>query len=912
MNQTSACPEVSAYRELMRGRTLPDCEALLRHLETCQQCRRTVQALDDWLLNASTGGAPESEARRRARQIAKGAQTGGVARTTDGLASDESLPAGGTLSPPRVPHELGRLGDYRVLRELGHGGMGVVYEAEDVNLGRRVALKVMRAEAAGSAANRERFLREARTAASIESDHVCPIYQVGEADGMAFIAMPLLRGEPLDARLRRERLPIAEVLRLGWEMAEGLAAAHEAGLVHRDIKPANVWLEAQSRGPSRVRLLDFGLARAQTDLHLTRTGEVMGTPGYFSPEQAGGRRVDGRSDLFSLGVVLYEMTTGKRPFTGSDLLNVVRSLALDDPKPPAARRPEAPAALSDLILQLLEKDPGRRADAAEVAARQAELEAAAPTAPATSYELLMHEGRPASRPVRVAAAPRRLWGRLAWAAVLGLVLALGLGAAGYVLYFDTGDGRLVVRVADDAEVRFAKGELRVYGDDGKLAFVLKPSEKNRNLPPGKYRVAVEGADGLRLDTDEFEMRRHGKVVVRVTAVPAPVARSDKEGKKDEAYQAAMKKAEAEAARLYAGRQAAWKAAEAREAAFQKAMKDARDAASAGRWADAVEAYDEALARKACDPAALAGRQDAQDELERAEALAEEEKAYRAAMKKAEAAMKQKKYEDAREAYAEALEHRPKDPDALEGDADASRLYSVQQFREAMDAYLGLTGGIDYERALGLFRAAAWRHAAAEGWVGRLTYLGRGTPKDESAGTKLAEEALPAVRRLAESGDADAQGLLGALLAEGIGVDRDQKKAVEWYQKAADRGLAGAMCNLGWLYVQGRGVTRDYEKGVEWLKKAADRGNVRATNNLGWAYEHGLGVTRDVKKAIELYEKAADRGDEFGEYNLGRAYEYGLAVERDPKKALEWYKKAAAQGHEQAKRKVKELEEQEKK
>src|SRR5262249_5046192 len=160
-------------------------------------------------------------------------------------------------------------------------------EAEDVKLRRRVALKVMRPEAASNPQHRERFLREARTAASVHSDHVCPIYQVGEDRGVPFIAMLLLKGEPLDARMKRDgALPLDEVVRIGRGIALGLAAAHEEGLVHRDVKPANLWLETVPSGPPRARILDFGLARGQNDGQLTMIGEVMGTPAYLSPEQA--------------------------------------------------------------------------------------------------------------------------------------------------------------------------------------------------------------------------------------------------------------------------------------------------------------------------------------------------------------------------------------------------------------------------------------------------------------------------------------------------------------------------------------------------------------------------------------------------------------------------------------------------
>src|SRR5262245_24897150 len=178
------------------------------------------------------------------------------------------------LAPPEGPDELGRLGDYRVLKVLGAGGMGVVYQAEDLKLNRIVALKALLPHLAGSASNRERFLREARAVARIEHENVVAVFQVGEDRNVPFLAMPLLRGESLEDRLKREgKLPVADVLRIGREAAAGLAAAHDLGLVHRDIKPGNLWLESE-RG--RVKVLDCGMARASNrDSQLNHRGPLI-------------------------------------------------------------------------------------------------------------------------------------------------------------------------------------------------------------------------------------------------------------------------------------------------------------------------------------------------------------------------------------------------------------------------------------------------------------------------------------------------------------------------------------------------------------------------------------------------------------------------------------------------------------
>jgi formylglycine-generating enzyme required for sulfatase activity/tRNA A-37 threonylcarbamoyl transferase component Bud32 len=271
------------------------------------------------------------------------------------------------LAPAERPDEIGRLGGYRVLRVLGAGGMGVVFQAEDTTLKRKVALKAMLPALAASETAKQRFLREAQTAAAIEHDHIVPIYQVGEDRGVPFIAMPFLKGEPLDRRLQRDgALPVAEVLRIGQQTARGLAAAHTAGLIHRDIKPANLWLEGEE---GRVKILDFGLARASSDsAQLTQQGAIIGTPAYMAPEQATGQALDGRCDLFSLGCVLYCMCTGQLPFQGEDTISTLMAVAMNQPPAPEELRPDLPPALSELVMQLLAKKPEGRPASAQVVA----------------------------------------------------------------------------------------------------------------------------------------------------------------------------------------------------------------------------------------------------------------------------------------------------------------------------------------------------------------------------------------------------------------------------------------------------------------------------------------------------------------------------------------------------------------
>jgi eukaryotic-like serine/threonine-protein kinase len=329
-------------------------ESMAGKTSSCLGCRCAVQ-----IPAAGTSSAAGSAKRSAAKQ-----QT--LAPTSD---SSETIPTDFKLSPPtdypflappEGPEEMGRLGNYLVRRVLGTGAMGIVFEAQDLHLKRLVALKVMKPSLAAQADFHRRFLREAQLAAAIDHEHIVTIYQVGEDRGVPFMAMKLLQGQSLEARLGRSggRLPLDEALRIAREIAEGLAAAHAQGLIHRDIKPANIWLEEDR---NRVKIVDFGLARGRgADAHFTQAGAVIGTPSYMAPEQANGKDVDERCDLFSLGSVLYRMSTGRLPFDGKDTLAVLTALATKTPVSPKKIDSSLPRALSDLVMSLLAKDPEER------------------------------------------------------------------------------------------------------------------------------------------------------------------------------------------------------------------------------------------------------------------------------------------------------------------------------------------------------------------------------------------------------------------------------------------------------------------------------------------------------------------------------------------------------------------------
>jgi serine/threonine protein kinase len=379
------------------------------------------------------------------------------------------------LAPAHGPGELGWLGAYRVLKVLGAGGMGVVFLAEDPQLKRTVALKAMKPALAASTTARQRFLREAQATAALENDHIIPIYQVGEDRGVPYIAMPLLKGESLDQWLECGQSPtVAQVLRLGREIALGLAAAHAAGVIHRDIKPANLWLEASpglAPGEGRVKVLDFGLARAVDDSsHLTQAGAITGTPAYMAPEQVRGETIDPRCDLFSLGCVLYRLCTGQLPFQAPTKMAMFVAITLDTPNPVGELNPALPPALAELVMQLLAKEPAHRpASAQQVVEAIQAIE-----------KNLARTGNKPAVPARATASP--LLVRRAWM-VSAAVLLAGILLWGATVVLRARDSTLVLTTSEAGVSVVIDGEEKLIIDSTRAGKI--------ELSPGPHRLTVK-------------------------------------------------------------------------------------------------------------------------------------------------------------------------------------------------------------------------------------------------------------------------------------------------------------------------------------------------------------------------------------------------------------------------------------
>ena len=415
------CDDQRIARFLDEKLTAEEEHLFAQHLDVCEKCSaRLDESTASDALWQETGGLLRDDAidLEPLSAILSGVDDQAVGQhiVDDGIRRVLEL-----LHPTDDPRMAGRIGGYEVAGVIGSGGNGVVLKGLDPALNRYVAIKILAPHLASSGAARARFAREAQAAAAVMHENVIAIHGVEEHAGLPFLVMPYVRGTSLQKRIdQKGPFALLEILRIGMQAAAGLAAAHAQGLVHRDIKPANILL---ADGVDRVTITDFGLARAIDDASMTRSGIIAGTPQFMSPEQSRGEPIDHRSDLFSLGSVLYAMCTGHPPFRAETSYGVLQRIGQATPRPIRQSNPDMPAWLCRLVERLHEKNPDDR------------FQSAAGVANLLS-QCVAHIQQPDTQPLPCELHEKhagvRAWRRWAWSAVM--VGALAFLATSAVLW----------------------------------------------------------------------------------------------------------------------------------------------------------------------------------------------------------------------------------------------------------------------------------------------------------------------------------------------------------------------------------------------------------------------------------------------------------------------------------------------
>ena len=477
------------------------------HLETCPYCLQIAESVsaDDKLTNAIQSTSFDDEEDPLADRVIEQGKAIFHQRMSERSAA-ETIRSSDTdtrhlgrndtpppklnldfLEAPELPDEIGRLGHFRILEVLGHGGMGIVLRAEDTKLARDVALKVLWPDRRTTKEIQLRFIREAKAMAAIKQENVVSIFSVEDASNYPFLVMELLHGKTLADRLTSSRsLEQLEIARLGKEIASGLDAAHSQRVIHRDLKPENIWIEDSGR----VKLLDFGLARSD-DVDLTHTGQMIGTPKYMSPEQAHGNRVDERSDLFSLGSVLYHMTTGKPPFQSSNIASTLVAISQVDYRPVELVRSGLKKELAHLIRQLLSKDPNDRpTSAGKVAKTLARIEHTTandklPQIEAEATNWSVRKRRTSSKKSTV---PR------IFTICAGFVLMAVLATV--VFIFSTRQGEVIVELSSDVKIE----KIKIDGNSVEFTQGDSPSTIKFHVDPGGHELKLVTDSGVVLMT----------------------------------------------------------------------------------------------------------------------------------------------------------------------------------------------------------------------------------------------------------------------------------------------------------------------------------------------------------------------------------------------------------------------------
>ncbi len=531
------CPQSETLANYVLGTMdAAEMQNLERHMLECQACCDQAETLNprdevtkSFGLPKKGQGPDEEVVNNLIERVAKFRSAASetcsiqISDETNPIHDQNSLDVSPTdlLSPPSGPDELGRLGDYRILKILGSGGMGFVFLAEDERLRRRVALKVMKPLEARKKGAKDRFLREARATAAVDHDNVIAIHQVGEDRGIPFIAMPMLQGASLKTILERDkRLSQRTAVSICRQAAAGLFAAHRTGLIHRDIKPDNLWIESTK---GRLKILDFGLVRDMgNDEGLTMQGTVLGTPSYMSPEQASGEAVDHRSDLFSLGAVLYQMLSGVSPYAASTLTATLLNVARAQPTPIETLVGGLDPDLAKLVTKLNARDPKDRPQSADevvtalekIGARLASQRSASQAASSESVVKTTQPiaipsilpsaqvKRPISlnRPLPAKKPPKTPWGKISMAGAAAAAFLFAI-----TFFVRIGEYDVQITLDDPAIALKIDGE-DVLIDDGKAI---------TRLSAGSHKLLVQ-RDGFLTATDEFTVSKDGKNIIHVS------------------------------------------------------------------------------------------------------------------------------------------------------------------------------------------------------------------------------------------------------------------------------------------------------------------------------------------------------------------------------------------------------------
>lgn len=831
------------------------------------------------------------------------------------------------LAPPQAPDEIGRLGHYRVLGVLGRGGMGVVFRAEDTGLERPVALKVILPQFAGNADDRARFQREARAQAKVEHDHVAAIYQVSEDRGVLFLAMPLLNGRTLADELREHPRPaLAELLRIGREAAEGLAAAHDKGLVHRDVKPANLWLEGSRR---RVKVLDFGLARtmagpaAAGDPTLTRTGALLGTPAYMSLEQALGQKVDARTDIFSLGVILYEMATGVRPYQGDSFGALAVALATDTPQPVSLRAPEVPAVFSQFVQQLLSSNVEDRPESMQAVIDEIRRIEHPTSGKALAAGLLETAGpalrtslsEPVSSAWKASHQPRerRSW-RVPALAALGLVIAV---AVAVILAWppkakDLAENNTPVPTPTPAETPSSTPPTTPVKPSPTP--VVSPNSSSTTLPTPSPSAATGQTPKKASPAPPVPPVASKKTPV----TPESQAEFEKgldallgrDGPKDLDQAAARLRSAAEANNPEGGFFAGW--------VYNHGLGKPAHFAVATYWYQQAAAEGQPLARAVLALAQL-------DAWDLGNMVDVDLAKGRDTLGQVAGEVKKRAKDGCPIAQVILAEMYAGGHGVAKSPTQAFAMYEAAANSAYAPAQYAVGAAFDtdanrFDRKPDTTTALEWYKLAAGQNDPPALYLLGEAARTGRFGEKNPQEAVKNYRKAVDLGDEDAMKALARAYAEGSGVDRDEAEAAYWQRKAADNyqqdadgGSVIAMRKLADAYRDGVGrptdkaqAQRHYDQVEVWMRKKSDAGSPAAIYALGVDLTIGrLGKT-DEKNGLSLIQKAAELGLPVAMNRLGEMYEKAEGVEKDEKKAIVWYRKASAAGSKEADASLKRL------